>query len=368
MKGPFLTLLLASSFSATTAYNLVRDYSGQNFFSGWNFYGNYDNLTSGDVIFVNQTNATADHLAYVNSAGHAIIKVDNTTNVPYNYKRNSVRIETQDYFPVGSVWIIDLLHLPYGCSVWPAFWTSGQTWPQQGEIDIIEGVNLMTYNQMALHTTAGCTKTTPADQTGTSTQVDCSTGQGCTVAETKPNSFGAAFAQAGGGVWATQFESSGIYIWFWSRANVPASINASSNSVDPSTWGNPSAAYPSTSCSMAQFFGAQQLIVDITLCGDWAGLNSTYHATCNPNGICYNDNVMGPGSPTYDNAYFEIDYIRAYATGAASTGIIGPTPSTSSSSTKSGSAPGTTSTSVGVHFRPSMFALGCLLFSFLLFL
>jgi hypothetical protein len=30
----------------------------------------------------------------------------------------------------------------------------------------------------------------------------------------------------------------------------------------------------------------------------------------------YNDNVVGPGSPRYDNAYFEIDYVRAYTTGA----------------------------------------------------
>jgi hypothetical protein len=29
----------------------------------------------------------------------------------------------------------------------------------------------------------------------------------------------------------------------------------------------------------------------------------------------YNDNVVGAGSPKYDNAYFEINYVRAYTTG-----------------------------------------------------
>jgi hypothetical protein len=29
----------------------------------------------------------------------------------------------------------------------------------------------------------------------------------------------------------------------------------------------------------------------------------------------YNDNVVGAGSPKYDNAYFEIEYVRAYTTG-----------------------------------------------------
>ena len=38
----------------------------------------------------------------------------------------------------------------------------------------------------------------------------------------------------------------------------------------------------------------------------------------------YPDNVVGPGSPKYDNAYFEINYVRAYTTGAP-----GPTPSPS---------------------------------------
>lgn len=56
-------------------------------------------------------------LTYVNGAGNAIIKVDNTSFVPYNDKRDTVRITTADYFPVGTIWIIDAVHLPFGCSV-----------------------------------------------------------------------------------------------------------------------------------------------------------------------------------------------------------------------------------------------------------
>ena len=48
----------------------------------------YQCAAAGDVVYVNQTNAT--NLAYVDPLGHAIIKVDNTTFVPYNDKRNSV--------------------------------------------------------------------------------------------------------------------------------------------------------------------------------------------------------------------------------------------------------------------------------------
>ena len=74
----------------------------------------------------------------------------------------------------------------------------------------------MNFNQMALHTTSGCFTTNQIQQTGALGATNCSDGSGCTVRETKPNSFGAGFAGAGGGVWATQFDVSGIYMWFWS--------------------------------------------------------------------------------------------------------------------------------------------------------
>jgi hypothetical protein len=59
------------------------------------------------------------------------------------------------------------------------------------------------------------------------------------------------------------------------------------------------------------------MIIDTTLCGDWAGTPAIYNAsscysTVAPNqGICYNDNVLGDGS-NYANAYFEIASVRAY--------------------------------------------------------
>ena len=90
-------------------------------------------------------------------------------------------------------------------------------WPSGGEIDIIEAINLMDHNQYALHTIGGCTlDESAAVQTGSVVGTDCSLGSGCVVAETQPNSFGAGFAQAGGGVWATQLDVSGVYMWFWS--------------------------------------------------------------------------------------------------------------------------------------------------------
>lgn len=46
---------------------------------------------AGDVWWLDAQDATSQNLAYINDAGNAILKVDNTSNVPLNQKRNSVR-------------------------------------------------------------------------------------------------------------------------------------------------------------------------------------------------------------------------------------------------------------------------------------
>jgi hypothetical protein len=83
-----------------------------------------------------------------------------------------------------------------------------------GEIDIFEGVNMQTSNQMALHTGPGCTMPNRV-QRGMAQGNDCASSPGgCAVIDPNPNSYGKAFADAGGGLWYTQFETDGIRIWF----------------------------------------------------------------------------------------------------------------------------------------------------------
>ncbi|KAG6864896.1 hypothetical protein C0991_006466 [Blastosporella zonata] len=211
----FFLLALSTSFVLLVqvkGYDLAKDYSGITFFDGWTFYGGYDNLTLGDVVWLDIDDAYGQGLAYINGLGNAILKVDNEHSVAANQKRGSVRITSQAAYDVGSLWITDMVHIPYGCSVWPAFWTMGPNWPDNGEIDILEGINLMDHNQMALHTLPGCTHSTPSNQMGISGELDCSQPSGCIVAEATPNSYQASFAAAGGGVFATQFDVAGYVV------------------------------------------------------------------------------------------------------------------------------------------------------------
>jgi len=86
----------------------------------------------------------------------------------------------------------------------------GPNWPEDGEIDIIENINLNTNNLMTIHTAQECYHSGNTDQLGTTGKTNCSQGSGCTVEETSLNSYSVGFVDTGGGVFATQFDVSGI--------------------------------------------------------------------------------------------------------------------------------------------------------------
>ncbi|KAG7528351.1 hypothetical protein FFLO_06228 [Filobasidium floriforme] len=281
----FLIPLLATSFLLTgpaptlgATYSLIESHAGSSFFDGWIYETGYDNTTNGDTTW-----SSSPSLAYVNSDNQAIIKVDNTSTVPYNEKRDSVKLLSQNWYKAGTVFIMDAVHVPVGCSVWPAWWTRGPNWPAGGEIDIFEPVNLQTTNQFALHTTEGCTATPDAslNPTGTVGTTNCDQdanyGSGCTVIG---GDAGTVFNQNGGGVYIMAFETTGITIWYHRRSDIPTFLSSTASSIDTSALGTPVASYSSSSCDISKFFASQQMTLDITMCGDYAGTASVLEATC----------------------------------------------------------------------------------------
>ena len=49
---PATFVALAPVVAYASNFTLVADYSGNGFFDGWDFYGNYDNLTNGALTVV----------------------------------------------------------------------------------------------------------------------------------------------------------------------------------------------------------------------------------------------------------------------------------------------------------------------------
>ncbi|KAF8810090.1 glycoside hydrolase family 16 protein [Phlegmacium glaucopus] len=288
------------------------EYSGQNFFDRWDFFS-FPDPTNGNVNFVNRTTAFANGLVYIQDDGSVIMKADNTSSLASGVFRDSVRITSQTSYDTG-LFILDLNRAPWGCAVWPAFWTVGSDWPANGEIDILEGVHDDQHNQIAWHTAPGCELNPNVTFSGTmnalngvnltSCDAKLNSNSGCDVTEWSRASYGPLFEASGGGVIAMKWDENDISVWSFFRAAVPADITQ--GSPDPSEWGIPSATLSNSSCHIGQFFSNHSIVFDITFCGDWAG--SSY-ATSGCPGTCAERLMDGAN---FVNASWSINSLKVY--------------------------------------------------------
>ncbi|GAA6020986.1 hypothetical protein JCM10207_003879, partial [Rhodosporidiobolus poonsookiae] len=252
----------AATQPAATA-RLRKTYQGESFFDGFYFL-NQSDPTNGQVTYVASAYAFSHSLASVSSQGTAILSIDRTSSLSYGEKRTSVRIQSEETYEPGSLLLFDLVHVPVGPSVWPAVWTFNYPWPHYGEIDIYEGVNERTFNQMTLHTSPGCTRA-PYPQTGSTNASwvsdNCDAygwSSGCQVIDWDPASYGAGFNKGGGGVWAVLFAETGIFIWRFPRSSIPRDIM--SGAPKWKTWGRPVAAFDGgESCDTRTYFSRQMI-------------------------------------------------------------------------------------------------------------
>ena len=212
--------------------------------------------------------------------------------------------------------ILDLAHMPGSvCGTWPAFWMLGSNWPSNGEIDIIEGVNDQSQNQMTLHTSDGCS----LQNTGFSGNLDTSncyvdaSGQspnsGCAIMNGNTQSFGSGFNDAGGGVYATEWTGDAISVWFFPSSSIPSDI--SSGNPDPTGWGTPAAKFAG-SCDIDSHFNDLQIVFDITFCGDWAGEESVWSSSsCSSKASTCNDYVQNNPS-AFEDTYWRLNSLKVY--------------------------------------------------------
>lgn len=272
---------------ASSSCPLLTPYSdsGTSFFDNFDYFNTYD-PAGGFVHYVDSEAAAQYNLTYASSSS-SVIRVDTSVtadSVPNaSTGRFSVRITSKTQYTDG-LFIFDVIHTPIGCGTWPAIWLSDpDNWPTNGEIDIMEAINVVssTKNQMTLHTTSGCSMGVKRNETGKVIQTSClnSTNEnaGCGVSGSS-GSFGADFNTAGGGIMAMELRTAGIRMWQFGRDAIPTDL--SSGTPDPTTWPEATADFPNTNCDISNHFRNQSIIVNIDLCGDWAGTQSVYDVDC----------------------------------------------------------------------------------------
>jgi len=313
-----LLVAFAISFDSTDcAYVLKQNYSGTNFFSGFDFFTAND-PTHGFVNYVDQNTATQK--GYIQMQGGAwYIGPDTKTIVSKNARgRDAVRITSKTSYQTG-MFIIDLLHMPTGCGTWPAYWLVGPGWPNNGEIDIIEGVNVHTIDATTLHTSNGCdmkgqdaskfSGTWSKDKSGNNA-TNCwvnapgeNNNQGCGI---QGGSYGAPFNAGKGGVYVLEWTDVYIQAFYFTRNNIPGDI--SSVNPDPSKWGKPYAYFGLGANCPDVHFEKQQIVLNLALCGDWAA--AVFAADCPGLGDC---KTFVANNPTkFTEAYWLVNYISVY--------------------------------------------------------
>mmetsp|Transcript_24539 Transcript_24539/g.40911 ORF Transcript_24539/g.40911 Transcript_24539/m.40911 type:complete len:386 (-) Transcript_24539:303-1460(-) len=327
------TVVLATSNNGLT-YKLLRSTDAVNFFDNFDFDTNFtvsgeviNDPTHGFVEYVDEKTAVELGMVKATEDEKLYIGVNyNTTEVTAENPPKSIRVHSKFTIDGHHLVVIDLDHMPStipvnedaesaGCGLWPAFWLKGYeppTWPENGEIDIIEYANNLKEDQCTLHTSYGCFQdTSNVDFNGYwATGSDCDLGSagvnatlGCGIVS-PPSPVGASFntlaasrkkdsisevqrkGEQGqnerGGVYVTEFNrNKEIRVFYFSRGDIPSDLLA--GTPVPDNWGTPSAHFyvgadESQCASDDGYFNDMQIILNTDICGDWAG--SAFSSNC----------------------------------------------------------------------------------------
>ena len=334
-------LLSAVQLAAATTYTLQDNYDQTNFFDNFQFYSDAD-PTSGYVQYVDAASASSQGLAGYDQGG-IYLGSDHTTSNPANGRASTRVFSTKTYTQM--LMVADVVHMPVGCGTWPALWSFGNDWPSNGEIDIIEGVNSQSSNEITLHTSDVCTMGVgnAVASTKFSDTTDCSANDGytgCPQTTTSTGNFGKGLNAAGGGVYAMLWDDSAISVYFFSRNTTMANtLSASSSTIDTDSLGTPLATFVGGSgCDISERFSNHSITINTDFCGSWAGSDDVWGADteCSALASTCTDYVANNPSAMID-AYWLFNSIKVYTTSGSSASATGSS-STGSSPTATGVA------------------------------
>ncbi|KAB8336654.1 hypothetical protein FH972_020965 [Carpinus fangiana] len=299
-----LAVLITPSLAT---YTLSDEYNSTNFFDKFNFWDTNVNAdpTKGFVKYLPRDQA--EQAGLISTTGtNAIMRVDNTS-YPQD-GRASVRVQSNTVYNQG-LFLLDLDHMPHGCGTWPAFWMVGPDWPKHGELDIIENVHEASSDLVTLHTDNGCNLAKTGAFTGKPGNTNCAYQPGCGVDAANPNSYGINFNNNGGGVYATEWNSDALSIWFFPRDAIPADISAGAPTL--AGWGPPMAQFYKSGCNIDQYFADMQIVFNIDFCGEWAGEANVWGASCSQKAATCEQWVSGTPS-AFTAAYWSVRTLKVY--------------------------------------------------------
>jgi hypothetical protein len=167
------------------------------------------------------------------------------------------------------------------------------------------------------------------------------TNEGCSIQALSTNTYGSGFNTVQGGVYAVQWNSTAISIWFFARGSIPS--NVQSADPDPSMWGQPLSQFTGA-CNVDNFVHPQHIvgffsllfksnqilsyahlmftelilikshetqIFNTAFCGPWADSVWSSDSTCASKASnC--ENYVKNNPSAFMNAYWTINSVKVY--------------------------------------------------------
>lgn len=318
-----------------TKYSLDWKAQGTTFFDDMTFVT--VDQTHGANTYVTRQEALADGLI---SAGPTYATIRSGKRIKGSNKRKSVNVHTNYAWDPreGFMVAFHYKHTPIGPGVWPGFWTmaSDRVWPDGGELDIMEYANNEA-NAVSLHTGPKCRL--DMDEltrcVGPSSTQECDTDYFTNKFGCKPpqrNALGIYFAQ-NPGILAAEWTPKYIKVFHIPELQIPPDL--SMETPHPEQWERFLITYmPLDEASCSPVLAPQELVLNIALCGDWAGATfdslgqgvttgwTEMFGRChtdiwNPSTDCCTQYAAGPDSEStfQREAFYNIESVKVFTQG-----------------------------------------------------
>mmetsp|Transcript_85164 Transcript_85164/g.150673 ORF Transcript_85164/g.150673 Transcript_85164/m.150673 type:complete len:538 (-) Transcript_85164:99-1712(-) len=318
-------------------YQLAWAAEGETFFDDWMFLTKSE--TRGAEWYLNKSEAFQNGVAFTSKAG-TILRVGEQV---HPFKRRSVMLHSAQAFrpDKGFVLVMKYKHVPYGPGLWPAFWlvNSDLHWPDGGELDVLEYANDETA-KLTFHTDKNCSinmakveqcdskmrNINPANIPSCYTNYTANK-NGCMPPQVRKN--GEWYAKNPGAV-ALVWDASGVSSYHIPEAEIP--LDLSYEKPTPNEWRDEwrMSYMPFEAASCVNIAKPMEIVLNIALCGDWAG-NTFYDCLeCRETGFvpnyCVPGHVTEPATdcctiymsnpsaeePLKTKGFFDIDYVKVF--------------------------------------------------------
>ncbi|TLD21075.1 hypothetical protein PspLS_09182 [Pyricularia sp. CBS 133598] len=288
-------LACASTASAAKAYQIEETYDTSNVNSKWNFFES--KFDTGNIRDIDPTEGFVNYRTYNDAKALGVLSEESGSimmkpNFPAGITAkgkgpDSVRLESKARYQQG-LFIADFSRFPKPvCGSWPAFWMFGNSWPEEGELDIYEGWNVQPANGIALHTDhaakVGSCHIDPQDVNADVQTTNCDNfftdiprqweGTACLVKERN-----GLWGNPTGGVYAIEWSSRNVSVWSWPHDKTPADVRDGRPS--PRTWGRPHFFVGDSKCDLDRVLKNQKMVINLDFCGVTAGNEGIWGEEC----------------------------------------------------------------------------------------